>query len=249
MDFIPKPSGVISYDIDLLRDEIIAKVKQAADVCVRPLHRVRRTALPETPFRPRDHRPLRERAIVIGASTGGPRAIAAVLAGLPPSLGAAVLVVQHMSPELIPSFADHLRWESFLDVVVAREDEPLSAGRALIAPGGRHTLIDRRGGAVRIRFSRQASPHGLFPCVDYAMESAAAVYGDGAVGVLLTGMGSDGALGLKAIKDAGGTTLAEDASTCLVYGMPKAGFDLGCVDQVVPLPRIARTLLQRVGSR
>ena len=243
VDFIPKPSGVISYDIDVLRAQIIAKVKLAAGVRVRKLDPSPLSGPPAAPPRRKPAIPG-EKVVVIGASTGGPRAIAAVLAGLPPSLAAAVLVVQHMSPAFIPSFADRLRWECFLDVAVAREDEPLTAGRALLAPGGCHTLVESAGGARRARFSHKASPHALSPSVDYAMESAAAAYGDGAIGVLLTGMGSDGALGLEAVKDAGGATLVEDASTCLVYGMPKAALDRGCVDQVVPLPQMARAILR-----
>lgn len=243
VDFIPKPSGVISYDIDTLRAEIIAKVKWAAGVPVRPLD----LRLFGEPLAPR-RRGLagREKLVVIGASTGGPRALATVLPALSPDLAAAVLVVQHMSPALVPCFADRLKWECFLDVAVARHGEDLTPGRVVIAPGGCHALIEQAGGARRIRLSRKVSPHAIFPSVDYAMESAAEAYGEGAIGVLLTGMGSDGARGMQAIKDGGGSTVAEDPSTCLVFGMPKAAIDLGCVDQVVPLHLVAQAIVKLI---
>jgi two-component system chemotaxis response regulator CheB len=245
VDFIAKPSGVISYDIDRLRAEIIAKVKLAAGVSVRRLE-PRHRRKPGQLRRPAD--PARERVVVIGASTGGPRAVATVLAGLPPTVAAALLVVQHMSQKFIPSFADRLKWECILEVAVAHPDEPLTPGHVVIAPGGCHTLIEQVAGARRIRLSQQASPHGLCPSVDYAMASAAEAYGPGAVGVLLTGIGSDGARGMKAIKVRGGRTLAEDPSTCLVFGMPKAAIDLGCVDEIVPISRMAQAIMRLLGE-
>jgi two-component system, chemotaxis family, protein-glutamate methylesterase/glutaminase len=239
VDFLPKPSGVISYDIDRLRAEIVARVKQAAEVHVRQLD----LRLPGEPLRPR--RPAaasRARLVVIGASTGGPRAVATVVAALPPDLPAAVLVVQHMSAEFVPSFAERLKWDGFLEVAVARPDEPLVPGRVVVAPGGCRALVAWSEGGGRVRLGRDAPPQGLLPSVDDAMASAAEAYGAGAVGVLLTGMGDDGARGMKAIKDRGGRTLAEDPSTCLVSGMPRAAIDLGGVDQVVPLPLVAQAI-------
>ena len=241
VDFIPKPSGVISYDIEELGNEIIAKVKVATDVNVGKLA----LSLPRESYqRPRSKLVTRKEIVVIGASTGGPRAVAEVLASLPRYTQTAILVVQHMSPEFVPSFVERLQWGCSLEISAARKGEVISSGQALIAPGGYHTTIVQNGDARKIRLSRKAPPHTAIPSIDYAMESAAKAYGQRTLGVLLTGLGSDGAKGLKAIKDAGGNTIAEDQSTCLVFGMPKAAIELGCVDEVVPLPHIGQTILK-----
>jgi two-component system chemotaxis response regulator CheB len=243
VDFISKPSGVISYDIDKLSNEIVTKVKITAGVNVRKIQ----LSIPTETFLRHWHEPgARGKIVVIGASTGGPRAVAMVLSGLPRDISTAIIVVQHMSPEFVPSFVDRLQWGCSLMISTAQEDEAISSGRVLVAPGGCHTLIVQNGDSRRIHFSRKASSHAVFPSIDYAMESAARVYGDGIIGVLLTGIGSDGARGLKAIKDAGGSTIAEDQSSCIVFGMPKAAIDLGCVDEVVPLPQIAQTILRMI---
>ncbi len=243
VDFISKPSGVISYDIDKVSNEIIAKVKMAASVNVSRMDFL----LPEELYQ--RHRPKTltgEKVVVIGASTGGPRGVTTVLSMLPRDISAAMIVVQHMGPEFVPSFVDSLQWKCSLNISTARKGKVISPGQVLIAPGGYHTTIVERRGAKKIRLSRKASSHAVFPCVDYAMQSAAKAYGSDTVGVLLTGMGSDGAKGMKAIKAAGGSTIVEDPSTCVVFGMPKAAVDLGCVDEIVPLPQIAESILKRI---
>lgn len=243
VDFIPKPSGVISYDIEELSNEIIGKVKLAADVNVHKLA----LHLPKEPYQRPWSKPLRRKDIVvIGASTGGPKAVANVLSHLPRDISTAILVVQHMSPEFVPSFVDRLQWGCSLNISTARKGEVIGAGQALVAPGGYHTMIVPNGDTRKIRLSRKVSPNTAMPSIDYAMESAAKAYGQSTLGVLLTGLGSDGARGLEAIKEAGGNTIAEDQSTCVVFGMPKAAIELGCVDEVVPLPQIAQTILRMI---
>ena len=243
VDFIPKPSGVISYDIDKLSREIIAKVVSAAGVNVRKMR------LPQPAERYQPQRPRlagRKGIVVIGASTGGPSAVARVLSGFPRDIPTAIMVVQHMSPEFILPFVDRLKWVCPLRVSVAKRGGIIEAGQALVAPGGYHTMIVADGTGNKIRLSSKASAHYVFPSIDYAMESAAKVYGERALGVLLTGLGSDGARGLKAIKEAGGSTIAQDESTCIVFGMPKAAIEMGCVDKIVPLPQIARAVLRMI---
>ena len=241
VDFIPKPSGVISYDIEKLGNEIIAKVKVAADVNVHKLA----LSLPKESYQhPRLKPVTRKKIVVIGASTGGPRAVVNVLSCLPRDISTAILVVQHMSPEFVPSFVDRLQWGCPLKISTAQKGGVITSGQVLIAPGGCHTTIIQNGDTRKIRLSRKASPHTAIPSVDSAMESAAKVYGQNTLGVLLTGLGSDGARGLKAIKDAGGNTIAEDQSTCVTFGMPKAAIELGCVDEIVPLPQIGQAILR-----
>jgi len=243
VDFIPKPSGVISYDIDKLSNDIIAKVKAAAGVNVGKIA-LRRAK--ESFQRQRPKPVTRKRIAVIGASTGGPRAVAEVLSGLPRDISLSIIVAQHMSPEFVPAFVERLQWGSSIEISTARKGEIIKSGQVLIAPGGCHTTIVQNGNAAKIRLSTKASPQGIFPSIDYAMESAAKAYGEGVLGVLLTGLGNDGARGMKAIKDAGGSTIAEDESTCVVFGMPKAAIEMGCVDEVVPLPGVAQAILRMI---
>jgi len=243
VDFIPKPSGVISYDIEDLSRLIIGKVKIAADVNVRKLA----LHLPKESYQwPWPKAVTRKKIVVIGASTGGPKAIANVLSHLPRDISTAILVVQHMSREFMPSFVDRLKWICSLNISTARRGEAIRSGLALVAPGGYHTTIVQNGDARKIRLSKKVLAHTAVPSIDYAMESAAKVYGQSTLGVLLTGLGSDGARGLKAIKDAGGNTIAEDQSTCVVFGMPKAAIDLGCVDEIVPLSKISQNILKMI---
>ena len=243
VDFIAKPSGVISYDIDRLSNEIIAKVKAAAGANVRQLA----LRLPKESYQRRWPKPgTRKEMVVIGASTGGPRAVATVLSGLPRDISPAIIVVQHMSPEFVPSFVERLRWGCSLDISTARKGEVIDSGQVLVAPGGCHVGVTRDGDARRIRLSRKASAYAVFPSIDYAMDSAARAYGAGVLGVLLTGIGSDGARGMKAIKEAGGSTIAEGESSCVVFGMPRAAIELGCVDEIMPLSQIAQAILRMI---
>lgn len=242
VDYIAKPSGVISYDIEKIREELILKVKAAACVSVSRLA----LSLSSAPFYPLSATSAGKKIVVIGASTGGVRAIIAVMSGLPRGMTAAVLIVQHMSQAFVPSFAERLKWESPLNVSVAVKDGIITLGQAFVAPGGCHTGIVRQGSVAKIIFTREDPSRAVSPSVDYAMKSAAREYGDEALGVLLTGMGNDGAEGIRAIKEAGGSTIAEDESTCVVFGMPKAAIETGCVDEVLPLPQIAGAIMRKI---
>jgi len=243
VDFIPKPSGVISYDIEKLGNEIIAKVEASAGINV---HKIKQPIITGNYYPAGLRSKARKKLVVIGASTGGPRAVAQILAGLPRDVPAAIIAVQHMSPEFVPPFADRLSSECSLRISIAQKGEPIQPCRVLIAPGGYHTIIVPNGSGNKIRLSRRASPQSIFPSIDYTMESAAKVYGARTLGVLLSGLGSDGVRGLKAIKEAGGSTIAQDESTCVFFGMPKAAINAGCVDEIVPLPRIAQSILRMI---
>lgn len=243
VDFIAKPSGVISYDIDRLRDEILTKVKAAARANVGALD----LRLPKESYLRPWSRPVKgKKMVVIGASTGGPKALDTILAGLPRDISTAIVVIQHMGPEFIPSFVERLQWATSLRISLAHKDEIIRSGRVLIGPGDLNTVILQDGKSKKIGFSREPSSVAGPPSIDCAMESAARAYGEECIGVLLTGLGSDGAKGIKAIRDAGGSTIAEDQSTCVVFGMPKAAIEMGCVDEVAPLDQVAGAILRRV---
>jgi len=196
---------------------------------------------PVVAARSADGRPVR--VVVIGASTGGPPALATILADLPPDLPVPVLVVQHMADGFVEALASWLDGLSPLPVVMAEHGRQLQPGTVHVAPARLNTLL--RAG---LRIELREPPTGQFhvPGVDAAFASAAAVCGSAAVGVLLTGMGRDGAEGLRLLHDAGAMTIGQDEPTSVVWGMPAAAQALGAVELELPLPRIAAALTSAV---
>ena len=249
VDVLAKPDGTMS--LGALADKLAWHVKAAA-AAGRQLRRP-----PPVPTSPRPGRgetvrlpaatPPERQLIVIGASTGGVAAlrqlVPALPAGLPP-----IAVVQHISSAFSRAVAERLAEMSAVRVREAGDGEPLLPGECVIAPGDVHLAIEYRGG-FRTRLVRSPPLHHCRPAVDVLFRSAAEAAGNNVVAALLTGMGSDGALGMQAIRAAGGTTLAEDASSCVVYGMPKAAIELGVVDRVVPLDRMAAAVVEAMAKR
>jgi two-component system chemotaxis response regulator CheB len=186
------------------------------------------------------------RAVVIGASTGGPPALATLLCDLPPDLDVPILVVQHMADGFVESLATWLDGLSPLPVVLAEHGRRLRPGVVHVAPAGVNTLL-RPG----LRIELRTPPDGQFhvPGVDAAFTSAAAVCGSQAIGVLLTGMGRDGAAGLRVMRDAGALTIGQDEPTCVVYGMPAAAQALGAVEEELPLSEIGPAVVAAVEAR
>lgn len=241
-DFVPKPSGSISLDIDKVREPLLAKIRIACKVD-------RGNLLGSTidmPERAKPKRPNALRArklVVIGSSTGGPGALERVLTKLPGDLKAGILVVQHMPAGFTRSLAERLNRISEIEIKEAEEGDTILEGRALIAPGNYHMLL-RKSLNQLVTLNQEPPVHAVRPAVDLTMKSAAKAYeGDKIVGVILTGMGSDGAFGMKEIKERGGHTIACDQKTCVIYGMPKAAIELGCVDRIVPLDDIAKAIV------
>lgn len=181
--------------------------------------------------------------VAIGASLGGPRALAALLRALPRGFSTPIAVVQHIADGFTEGLANWLGQESRLDVREARDHDALRPGLVLLAPTGRHLVVSK--GVARLS---DAPPlDGFRPSVTPLFRSAAEAYGTRACGVILTGMGRDGAEGLKALKRAGGHTIAQDEATSAVYGMPRAAIETGAVDRVLPLEDIARALVELTG--
>lgn len=181
--------------------------------------------------------------IVIGASTGGPRAIEAILTNLPENLSVPIVIIQHMPERFVQSFADRLNRITLLEVSVAKKNEILEAGKILLVPETPNTIIKNVNNQLVIDFTNKQFNGYNFPSINIFMLSVAKVCKHRSIGLILTGMGKDGIEGLKAIKDAGGYTIAEHKSTCIVYGMPKAAVDLGAVRQVVKLGDIGGFLV------
>jgi two-component system chemotaxis response regulator CheB len=242
IDFVCKPSGAISLDIGEVKDMLLAKLRMAAlaRLVPGPLHEPhRRAALAQAPM----ERPPARRVVVVGSSTGGPRALDEIIPSLPPDLPAAVLVVQHMPPGFTAAMAERLDGLSAVDVREASDGERLANGRALVAQGGRHMVATSEG---RVHLRDDPPVWGVRPAADLLLTSAARIFGSRCVGVVLTGMGRDGAEGLRAIREAGGRTIAQDEATSVVYGMPAAAVAEGGVEVSVPLPHIADKIVELV---
>jgi len=188
--------------------------------------------------------------VAVGTSTGGPRALHEVLTKLPADFEAPVLVVQHMPPKFTQSLAQRL--DSFCQIKVceAKQDDPVEAGTAYIAPGGNQmTLVRETSGTYRIKLSKEGPRNGHMPSVDVLFESLVGLRSLKRHAVLMTGMGSDGAKGMKALQADGVTTLiAESEETCVVYGMPRSAVELGAVTKVLPLGQIGPAIVQEVRS-
>ncbi|MFP3975012.1 MAG: chemotaxis response regulator protein-glutamate methylesterase [Dehalococcoidia bacterium] len=181
------------------------------------------------------------RMIVIGSSTGGPRALTDLLPAFPARLPASILIVQHMPPGFTRSLAERLDSVCELDVKEAVSGETVRPGLALVAPGGYHMVVDEHGS---VTLNDEPPECGLRPAVNVTMESVARCYGQSSVGVTLTGMGSDGTRGSALIKAVGGETIVQDQSTCVVFGMPRSVIESGNADRVVNLREIAEAVIE-----
>jgi len=185
--------------------------------------------------------------VVIGSSTGGPKALEEILPRLPETFPAGIIIAQHMPKFFTKAFADRLNHLCALEIREAVHSDVVRPGLILLAPGGQHLRLERRGQAeVGVLISPE--PHSLpyRPSVDLLMQSAASLYGSHCLGIVLTGMGDDGLLGMRAIQAHHGRTLTQDEATSIVYGMPKAVFEGGCSERAVPLWRIADEMVSCV---
>ncbi|MBN1993368.1 MAG: chemotaxis response regulator protein-glutamate methylesterase [Anaerolineae bacterium] len=240
-DFVPKPDAKI--DVYTVIAELIEKIKAATGA--RPAKLPSAGTAPIVTPTKRGPRPLQkgDALIVIGASTGGPRALQKILADLPGNLPASVLIVQHMPPGFTRSLAQRLNENSSLIVQEAADGDRLARGLALLAPGDFHL---RFRGLRQVSLDQGPRCQHVRPAVDVTMESAVEYHGANVIGVVLTGMGQDGTAGAGRIKAAGGRIIAEHESTSVVYGMPASVVRAGWADLVVPLPNIASTLVKLV---
>lgn len=241
IDFVPKPDATLN--IKDVVDELVAKIRIAAATSLPSVATVVKRVpdlakkLGPSLFRRGD--PM----LVIGASTGGPRALQQVLSDLPADLPAAVALVQHMPAGFTQSLAQRLDDRSSLTVREASAGESLARGLALMAPGDYHM---RFGSAKHVLLDQGPRCNHVRPSVDVTMKSAVERYGKAVIGVVLTGMGADGKEGAAHIKAAGGQVIAEAPSTCVVYGMPRSVIEAGLADHVVPLPEVAALLVKLV---
>jgi two-component system chemotaxis response regulator CheB len=242
-DYVTKPANVgsVAQSMDSVRQQLVPRIKALTG---RPLTAGVPAATPLVPRPPTPRSRARQEpaVLVIGSSTGGPEALTKVLPVLPATLPVPVLVVQHMPPLFTRQFAQRLDRLCALRVVEAVAGTPLAPGTVHIAPGDHHLTVGTAGGVRRTALDQGPAENFCRPAVDVLFRSAVAAYDGAVLGVVLTGMGSDGRIGTGQIREAGGTVLAQDEATSVVWGMPGAVTQAGHADEVLPLPRIAEAV-------
>jgi two-component system chemotaxis response regulator CheB len=238
VDFVAKPRDMAGAR-EQFAVELQTKVKAAARTKVG----VRRGAPAARLRRPQYGRQLAKKTVFIGASTGGVEALKLLLTGLPPDCPP-TLVTQHMPPRFTEAFAQRLDRECPMTVSEATHDQPIEAGHVYIAPGAHHLQIARHGGQNRCVLYDGAPVSGHRPSVDVLFRSAARVVGPAAIGVILTGMGKDGAEGMLEMRKAGAVTFGQDEQSSLIYGMPRVAFECGAVVRQYPLELLAHAIME-----
>lgn len=238
LDILPKPRPGFDARDGAHAGQLIHKIRMLAGVNVHRKHGLPRSGLRAPGRKPDETTPVR--IVVIGASTGGPLALQSILKALPADFPAPVLCVQHISEGFPQILVDWLGSSSSLEVKIAGEAEMPAGGAVYFPKEGRHLLIDSQGALV----SSLAPPvNGHRPSVSMTFKSAAGFYGAATLAVLLTGMGGDGADGLKIVREIGGLTVAQDEESSIVFGMPKQAIELGAARYVLPLDKIAEFLV------
>lgn len=247
VDFVRKPGNDGSIDASSLRERLIAALRGAAAVnlsatgmLARPRVPRRRASVTTTPA---------THVVAIAASTGGPRALADLMPSLPHDLGAAVIIVQHMPAGFTESMAQRLDRLSALPVREARTGDAISSNRVYVAPGGQHLLLHEGPGDPRLALTSDPPRHGVRPCADLLFQGVARRFGANAVGVVLTGMGRDGAEGLRLVRSAGGFAVVQDEPTATVYGMPKAALAHAGADEVASLSDLPSVIVRALAAR
>ncbi|MDD5773904.1 MAG: chemotaxis response regulator protein-glutamate methylesterase [bacterium] len=241
IDFICKPGGVISPDITKISKEIIEKVKLASKVPIEKLKLIWAEKAKES--REIIKKPSSIiKVFAIASSTGGAQALSTILPLLSADLPAAVLVVQHMPVGFTKSFSERLNWQSKISILEAQDQMPIKPAQVIIARGGIHMEVEGGENNPHVILSDKPAQLGVKPCANIMMGSVAKNFKQKTVGIILTGMGTDGTFGAQAIKTAGGMVLAEDKSSCIVYGMPRSVVEAGLADRIVPLHLMAREM-------
>ncbi len=247
LEVLSKPS--VAYSVGDMGDQLIEKIRAVALVDVKS----RLKNKPPTPesnravFSPRSLAETTNKLIAIGASTGGTEALKQVLTKIPRN-SPGILVVQHMPPNFTAAFAERLNGLCDIAVSEAKNGETITNGKALIAPGNFHMLLKRSGATYYVQIKSGPRVHHQRPAVDVLFKTVAMHAGANALGIILTGMGADGAQGLLTMKQAGAYTIAQDEETSVVFGMPKEAIRLKAVDNVLPLDKIAQAALTRIAK-
>ncbi|HVN98167.1 MAG TPA: chemotaxis response regulator protein-glutamate methylesterase [Syntrophorhabdaceae bacterium] len=240
-DFVTKDFANVSSSIEAKQVELVSKVKNVARNKVRFL--LKKLDITKKPVDVSPDQKIKHEVLSIGASTGGPPALQHILTSLHKNFPVPIVIAQHMPKLFTQSFSQRLDAVSQIHVKEAEENEPLRPGVALIAPGNTHVALKRRGKEIVVEFVN-GSQYIYRPSVDLLMSSTATVYEQQAIGVILTGMGNDGLIGMKEMKLKHGYIIAQDEETCVVFGMPKAVIGANLADVVLPIDRISEEIMR-----
>ncbi len=256
VEFVPKPSSKVSPLLMDIREELLAKVREVTSANLKnvmarsnmagkqrhvmPKHAASVITLTEAARR-------NFRMVVIGSSTGGPPALQNIFSAIQDEIPVAFAVAQHMPPDFTRAFAERLNRFSALNIREAANGDIVRPGEVLIAPGGKNLEFFPRGADVIVKISEPKGHQRYLPSIDTLFSSAATIFGRRVLGVVLTGMGNDGAMGVHAIKNNGGSVFAEAEESCVVFGMPKEAIATGLVDRIAALPLMSKEILKFCG--
>lgn len=244
-DFIPKPETKnLKESIEILRHQLLVKIRNFATQRIYLGTAVPHIVIPRAPeIVPKASVPSRIRAILIGVSTGGPRALAEILPPLCEKIDVPILIVQHMPPTFTQSLANSLNAKCRYTVIEAKDNDVIRDRHIYIAPGGRHMLLMKWRQTVRTVINDQPPEKGCKPSVDILFRSGATVYGRDVIAIILTGMGVDGTAGARVLKRAGAYVIAQNEATSVVWGMPGSAQASGNVDKILPLDKIPSNII------
>lgn len=240
IDVMAKPAIDVTRSMETIRNEIVSRVKAVARAKIPNPQAIPQSSTPVTQF---SLAKTTHQILAIASSTGGTEALKAILPRLPSDIPGTV-IVQHMPPVFTKTYADNLQKLCAFEVKEAQDGDKVFPGRALLAPGNFHMELRRSGGYYYVKLHQEAVIHGVRPAADFLMKSVAKYAGANAIGVVLTGMGKDGAEGLLAMKNAGSFNIAQDEQSCVVYGMPKAAVDIKAIHEILPLHEIVGEITQ-----
>ena len=251
VDFIPKPKNVFDIGSSSVKRDLIEKVKIASKSKFVKSHKdyiknIKKHKKPVTVTNSFDKD--YESIVAIGTSTGGPRALQQIIPKIPSNINATLVIVQHMPTGFTKSLAERLNTLSEIQVKEGEHGEILKRGYCYIAPGDFHMSVVEKNTKLEIMLDKSPPVSGLRPTVDVLMESVSRLTNIKKIGAILTGMGTDGTIGINEIKKSKGFTIAEDESTCVVFGMPRSAINSGGIDIVLPINKIADEIINRVGG-
>ncbi len=257
IDYVAKPSGSISFDIDKQRDEIISKIKNAAGSKLRrraPMKPIpQKNTTPAKSYTGSVHSQLSKKGdvvVAIGASTGGPTTLFEVIPKLPADLNAPVFIIQHMPALFTKTFAKRLNDASSITVKEAEDNEFIEKSKVYIAKGSSQLIINKEKGTNKRVLNIDTKTNTIYkPNVNLTFNSLVETYSPNIIGVVLTGMGDDGATGIANIKKSGGVTIAEDESTAVIFGMPREAIKTGSVDHVLRADKVAEEIIRLVNEK
>jgi len=249
VDFVSKPTSNVAQGMNNMLSELRKKVKTAAGANVSHWkNKVPTQPGAQTTMSSRALAESTDKVIAIGASTGGTEALKKVVCKFP-ATAPGVVIVQHMPPGFTKMFAERLNQLCAMEVKEAETGDRVRSGRILIAPGAKQLEVTRSGGMYQVRCEPGEKVSGHCPSVDVMMQSVAKNVGSNAIGVMLTGMGSDGAEGMLAMKNAGARNIAQDEASCVVFGMPKVAYEKGGAEKLVPLENIAAKVISMLTEK